>query len=347
MDESVEESGVSPSPSPLPLPLPVLVHDLGDRTDDSQTQYSVSTQALSTAAIAELRDYRCFETPQGWVLALDPASLHTFLWRPQDDDRIRLPPLEEAFPPRCKCLLTHDKPAAAVPSSGCCFCFVVVFDLDTDEMWVCRVGAADHRWESFRCDLGDNNRRRHVAKGHGIAAVGGKIYYELSGYELGTITFGSDHSLPDLAAVIDVDMVDLPLSKPMASTYLVESCGDLFLVVIFFDGYNVHKVAELAVYRMDFSEPAWCKVDGIGADRVFLLGGDMIGVSNFGASCSAGGAGLRGNCLYFLNHLAITENFLHVFDLNNGDQQVVQRPFRHKGFPTPPRPPFWLLPCTD
>jgi hypothetical protein len=326
--ESAEESGVSP------LPLPVLVHDLGTRTDDSQTQYSVSTQKLSTAAIAELRDYRCFETPQGWVLSLDPASLQTFLWRPQDGERIQLPPLEEVFPLRCKCLLT-DKPGS--PSG----CFVVVFDLDTDEMWVCRIGA-DLPWESFRCDL--DNGRRHIAKGHGVTAVGGKIYYELSGYELGTITFGSD-SLPDLAGVIDVDMVDLPRSKPMGSTYLVESCGDLFLVVIFFDGYNVHKIAELTVYKMDFSQPAWCKVDGIGAQRAFLLGGDMMGVSNFGASCSAGG-GLRGNCVYYLNHLATTENFLHVFDLKNGEEEV-HRPFRHKGFPMPPRPPFWLLPSTE
>ncbi|KAM3407107.1 hypothetical protein ACQJBY_000892 [Aegilops geniculata] len=327
------------------LPLPVLVHDLGTRAEDSQTQYSISSQALSTAAGDVLRDHRCFETPQGWVLALDTASLQTFLLRPQDGERIRLPPLEEALPLRCKCLLS-DNPIA---KPGCA---VVVFDLDDSKMWTCNIGAS--KWDSHRYQLtmfldGDVPREKNIAKCHGMAAVGGKIYYEITGDELGFIRFNDDGS-PELDTIA-VDMVDLPLSMPMAATYLVESCGELFLVVVFFDGENVHKIAEHAVYKMDFSKPAWCKVDSIGDDRAFLLGGDRIGISNFGASCSTayhgGCGGMRGNCIYFLNHMAITENFLHVIDVGKGTEEV-QRPFRHKGYMMPVRPPFWLVPteCT-
>jgi len=94
---------------------------------------------------------------------------------------------------------------------------------------------------------------------------------------------------------------------------------------------------------MDFSAPAWCQVDGIG-DRVFLLGGDRIGESNFGASCSAGEHGLQGNCIYFLNHYAINENFVHIIDLERGTEEV-QRPFRE--FVDPLRPPFWMLPTEE
>ncbi|KAF8727115.1 hypothetical protein HU200_019621 [Digitaria exilis] len=91
-----------------------------------------------------------------------------------------------------------------------------------------------------------------------------------------------------------------------------------------------------------FSAPAWRKVDTIGDDRVFLLGGDRIGLSSFGASCSASRHGLPSNCIYFLNHLAINENFFHVIiDLRTGTQEVL-RPF--KQFVDPLRPPFWMLP---
>ncbi|KAL6608185.1 hypothetical protein ACP70R_041248 [Stipagrostis hirtigluma subsp. patula] len=314
--------------------LPVLVHDLGTRQDDSQTQYSISKQALFTRSIDELRDYRCFETPQGWVLALDRESLQTFLWRPQDSERIQLPPVEEEFPNRCKCLLSDSATASN--------CTVLVLDLDDTQMWVCQIGASE--WDSCSYtltmfDAHDNPRKRHIARHHGIAAVGGKVYFELTGYELGVIEFDPSPSTTS----IDVDMVSLPLSMPLFSSYLVESCGELFLVVIFFAGENVHKIAEFAVYKMDFSKPAWHKVDRIGHDRVFLLGGDRIGVSNFGASFPATPENsLCGNSIYFLNHLAITENFLHVINLEKGTEEV-QRPFMHKGLPVPLRPPFWLL----
>ncbi|XP_025806562.1 uncharacterized protein LOC112885103 [Panicum hallii] len=139
------------------------------------------------------------------------------------------------------------------------------------------------------------------------------------------------------AGFVEFDPVDGEPSY--GSSYLVESRGELFLVVVIFDGENVHKIAEVTVYQMDFSAPAWCKVDGIGG-RVFLLGGDRIGESNFGASCSAGEHGLQGNCIYFLNHYAINENFVHIIDLEKGTEEV-QRPF--KEFVDPLRPPFWML----
>ena len=153
---------------------------------------------------------------------------------------------------------------------------------------------------------------------------------------------------PELSLTeFEVDMVELPDTMPFTSTYLVESCGDLFMVVVVFLGHNVHKIDKVDVYKMDFSRPEWCKVDRIG-DRVFLLGGDSIGASNFGASCSASEHGLSSNCIYFLNNIAAEENYLHIFNLEKGTEEV-QRPFRHKNgcLLPPPRPPMWLLPTDD
>ncbi|RLN28922.1 hypothetical protein C2845_PM05G11470 [Panicum miliaceum] len=230
-------SGPSPSTSAA-VALPFLVHDVGPEYYEPQAQYSVASQSLVNATIDLLQDHRCFETPQGWVLALDPASLRTFLWRPEDGERIALPDMEEDFPTNWKCVLS-DRPGAG-------FCAVMVLDLERQQ--------AGTPW------------------------------------------------------------------------------------------LRAHHVAEVAVYKMDFSAPAWCKVDRIGDDRVFLLGGDRLGESNFGASCSAGEHGLPGNRIYFLNHWATNENFLHIIDLEKETQEV-ERPF--KDFVDSLRPPFWMLPTAE
>jgi hypothetical protein len=54
-------------------------------------------------------------------------------------------------------------------------------------------------------------------------------------------------------------MVDLPLNMLMHLTDLTGSSGEVFLILIFFDGNNVHKIVEFVLYKMDFSVPhcAW------------------------------------------------------------------------------------------
>ncbi|TVU17620.1 hypothetical protein EJB05_33668 [Eragrostis curvula] len=279
--------------------LPFLVHDVGAFDhDDPHSQYSIASQTLVDETIEVLADYRCFETPQGWVLALDPVSLRTFLWRPEDGERIALPSMEKNLPLTCKCILSGK------PGSSSTSCVVMVFDLHDFAYWVCPIGG--NKWERHGYsltiyDAKDQPKELHVARRHGMAAVGGKVYFELSGSQLGVVEFDPVTAEPNLI-FMEVDMVDTPETMPMWSSYLVESCEELFLVVVFFQGENVHKVAEVVVYKMDFSVPAWRKVDRIGDDRVFLLGGHDIGISSFGASYAASACGLTGNCIYFLNH---------------------------------------------
>uniref|UniRef100_A0A0E0E388 DUF295 domain-containing protein n=1 Tax=Oryza meridionalis TaxID=40149 RepID=A0A0E0E388_9ORYZ len=89
-------------------------------------------------------------------------------------------------------------------------------------------------------------------------------------------------------------MVDLPPTMLLASTYLIESSGELFLS-------DRLLRRRRSLYRMELgSTPtSWSKVDGVCDDKVFLLGGDRLGLSNFDASCSASTSG--GNSVYVLN----------------------------------------------
>nr|CAB3460306.1 unnamed protein product [Digitaria exilis] len=86
-----------------------------------------------------------------------------------------------------------------------------------------------------------------MARHHGIAAVGGMVYFEFTGNELGFLKF--DDAEPSYK-MVDVDMVGIHDGTEYWSSYLVESHGELFLAVVLFDGWNLYKIAEVAVYKM-------------------------------------------------------------------------------------------------
>ncbi|KAL6865448.1 hypothetical protein ACP4OV_016599 [Aristida adscensionis] len=241
----------------------------------------------------------------------------------------------------CKCLLSHDlntdEPDAADP------CVVVVFDLAGTGYWFCHV-ERDTKWQHRSYMLATlNTEGRHqkwnMAREVGMAAVGGKIYCELSEHELGVLEFDPVDTKPTLTR-IKVDMVRIPSGFPTWLRYFIESCGELFLVIVYFRSNCRRKVARVALYKMDFSALAWCRVDHIG-NRVFLLCGDRSGLSRFGASCSTSDHGLTANRIYFFNGISHLQNTLHIFDLTNKSEEEVV-PFNF-GI-SPVRPPFWMLP---
>ncbi|KAL6865438.1 hypothetical protein ACP4OV_016589 [Aristida adscensionis] len=321
--------------------VPSLVHDVGDDYFDPHRHYSIASRHRVYTTMDLLLDHRCLETPQGWVLALHRASpSNTFLWRPQDGHRIVLPPMDAAdLPTNSRCLLTHklsDEPGAADP------CVVVVFHLASARYWFYRVRGGT-QWQHRPYTLATLNSEGTplLAWYVGIAAVGGKIYHQLSMHELGVLEFNPVEAEPTLTR-IQVYKVRIPRGSPLFSSYLVESCGELFLVVVYFQTYfTIQTVDRVALYKMDFSKPAWRKVKHIG-DRVFLLGGKRgSNFSNFGASCPASEHGLAADRIYFFNHIFNWANYLHVFNLTNRTEEV-QCIF--EGIEDVLGTPFWMLP---
>ncbi|KAL6865442.1 hypothetical protein ACP4OV_016593 [Aristida adscensionis] len=264
MDGAGEAAAAAP-------PLPFLVHDAGGEYLNPHAQYSIASRVKVETTMELLPDHRCLETPQGWVLALHRASpANTFLWRPQDGHRVALPEMAATDLPRnCKCLLTHklsDEP-----------CVVVVFDLARAQYWFCRIqGGTKWQHRSYTLPTLDTEGRRgkwNMARDVGIAAIGGKTYYELSGHELGVLEFDPVHAKPKLTQIkVDMGRVRIPRGFPTWLRYFVESYGELFLVIIYFRPNYRRKVFRVALYKMDFSAWAWCKVDRIG-DRCFSFVG--------------------------------------------------------------------------
>ncbi|XBI78851.1 hypothetical protein VPH35_088465 [Triticum aestivum] len=260
-------------------------------------------------------------TPQGWVLVLSSsdspsATTGTYLLNTMDGSRIELPALkDDEASGACRCVLSN--PVAA-PGCG-----VLVFDLASPVVWFCRVGQ-DLRW--LKRNFFD------------VAAVDGRFFFceSESSDSLGTLDFhtGGASEEPEVRlGAIAVPSIEAPMG--ITATYVVESCNHLFLVHIAFHGVCVDRPGELHVYRMDFSDPpAWRKTDCIG-DRVFLLGD-----SNFAASCSASGCGLKPNCVYWVNCFSEENSDLHVLGLRDGSSEIVKRFENVLGV----HKPFWVVP---
>ncbi|GJM94537.1 hypothetical protein PR202_ga11189 [Eleusine coracana subsp. coracana] len=138
--------------------------------------------------------------------------MSTFLWRPEDGNRIALPSMEKNLPLDCKCILSNK------PSSSSCV--VMVLDLYGFDYWVCPIGGSE--WERHGYSItkyDDAKKELHMARRHGMAAVGGKIYYEITGYELGVVEFDPADAEPTLTSI----EVDIPETVPIWSSYLSSS----------------------------------------------------------------------------------------------------------------------------
>uniref|UniRef100_A0A0E0M0Q4 KIB1-4 beta-propeller domain-containing protein n=1 Tax=Oryza punctata TaxID=4537 RepID=A0A0E0M0Q4_ORYPU len=277
------------------------------------------------------------ETPQGLVLVLmSSPPAETFLLDPRDGSRVAaLPPLDEGeLPAHRRCVLSDRSPEPG--------CGVLVFDLESPALLFCRVGG--ERWSRHGYDIGCYDlpeeycpvpKRKHFFD---VAGVGGRFYFTENNGELGTLDFTGGEVAVGAIAIPVLDY--FPTDQVMYSslTFLVESCGDLFLVAIAFEGYSIGGPYDVHVFRMDFSAaPAWRRTTDIG-DRAFVVGGD-----NFcGASCSASGCGVKANHIYWLNDFSEDEKRnLYVFSVEDRSVETVDT---FEPLPGAPRQtPFWLV----
>ncbi|KAF9589864.1 hypothetical protein IFM89_028799 [Coptis chinensis] len=90
------------------------------------------------------------------------------------------------------------------------------------------------------------------------------------------------------------DVKDPKFSLPYvacSSSFMVESCGEIFKVSRFHLGVSAKIILTLEVFKLDLSKMDWVKVESLG-DRVFLLGESCT-------SLSSTELGVKGNCIYF------------------------------------------------
>jgi len=139
-----------------------------------------------------LRNKTVCPTGRGLLLVRDPDTMDTFLLRPQDGDRIHLPPLvgiDDGELMHSHCLLS-DEPSAP----GCVL--LLVEGVADNSMWYCHPGDDDDRWVKYEYDIGTMTLP-HEYEGSkymkiticSIAACRGKFYFNGTPEELGVLDF--------------------------------------------------------------------------------------------------------------------------------------------------------------
>ncbi|TVU27488.1 hypothetical protein EJB05_30102, partial [Eragrostis curvula] len=169
-------------------------------------------------------------------------------------------------------------------------------------MWYCRVIATDdhHRWKHYSYNIGTPSKR----------------------------------VIPGVAAVLD-----FPPGIPAGRDWLVESQDRLFLVNICFVDFDADNIADIRVYKLNFTATAWRRVHDIG-DTVFLLED-----ANMAASGPASTLGLKSNQIYFMKNFKEDDADLCVFDLKSGRQEITRVHQQHDLRLY--RKPFWIAAPND
>uniref|UniRef100_J3MPC2 DUF295 domain-containing protein n=1 Tax=Oryza brachyantha TaxID=4533 RepID=J3MPC2_ORYBR len=216
---------------------------------------------------------RCIGRHGEWSLMLDVLTNECFLlastWQTQTQ-MIPLPPLPH--PPRLDLIFN-----CAISSQE---------DSRTVMLGVCRDRSLlychpnDTHWSRLPIDDDELDG--------GIFGYQGKIY--ALGIEF-LLVVDAASSPP----VVERSSIELPTPTPSNSAYrayVVESCGDLFLVRSYLFGI-LCDVVGLEVYRWNPSQDAWHPVHSIG-DRTFFLGRNCSVIS------SATRAGTQPNCIHLL-----------------------------------------------
>jgi hypothetical protein len=263
--------------------------------------------------IGELQNKIICPTTHGFMLARDPSSLATFLWSPQSRVKIELPPLgheiEDDLLIECTCLLSG-KPTT--PN-----CVVVLAQPDVPVIWYCHIGEDSHHWTKHEYDIGTRQALpewdlpEEKVLITPIAACHGKFYFNSTSISLDVIDFCPAPVFSSISMDDAID--DVSDEGGGVSVFLVESNDELYMVSLFSPLGVTKPYTGASVQRMDFSKQQWCEVDDLGG-RVFLLSPYV-----FGASCSGGEAGLRRNCVYFVDP---RQNTLQVFNVKDGSVEL-------------------------
>lgn len=211
----------------------------------------------------------CVASCGDWYVVVKFASKsYSSLWNPAANLNIQLPRMSKKdFKSFAKCILTA--PPTQKHSA------VLFFSHEIPVISYCKVG--DTRWTHWRYYTYKTDPIYILSE---AISCNGKIY-ALNCFGLHEIVLGGHKCRLKLYDSF------VPLAfADSERDYLVDSCGELFMVRRF-------SMSRLEVFRMDFSCQDWEKVQHLGDDRVFFLS------SQYSVSLCAAELSIKGNCIYF------------------------------------------------
>ncbi|KAJ4763358.1 F-box protein family-like [Rhynchospora pubera] len=248
--------------------------------NETQTFLNPLNGSIEERKIPEMDSRQiCFSRFEEWLFLLDHLR-NASLFNIYSLTKIPLPPIDyQYFHHLGNCSLQSS------PTSP--DCTIIFFGEQHNKQFLlfCRPG--DTMWSKLPVD--------DIGVANSWLAFNGKLYVIL----VDEIQIINVTSL--LTGNVEITSLDKPVEFSTNGNgldeHLVESCGDIFFVRIFFwENFDNHvlDVTGIEIYKLDFEkENTWVRVESIG-DRAFLL--DEFG----GQSCCAEDARLNQDCVYYM-----------------------------------------------
>ncbi|CAN6204370.1 unnamed protein product [Urochloa humidicola] len=320
--DQLEENEDSPPPLD-PSIAPALLFDGGAAAGEASGGggatflYSIPKKRALPAARGFGRGFAAdasWVTPQGWVLALDPASRAASLRDPFSSRAVRLPPDREGLlldaaggdrrgtKTTTRCVLSTPRPT----DPGC---VVLVAHRERPVLFYCRPGGGG-RWFQHEYQTGMICEDSEVAvKAMArVTAVGGRFYAQiLADEKVVALDFSGREPALTVARVANSAW---PAGCCEIRPWKVESCGELFVVRFCLTALCRRRVVRVEVDRLDWDRSAWVRASGLGANRAFF-----VRTGQFGVSMAADEVGLKANCIYFTKK---DDKGLYVYDMERG-----------------------------
>lgn len=286
---------------PAALPCPWLVFCHGQRPN-TQTFYSVSEARFYVKRIPDISGKEICASFHEWMVMVDYYSPDCFLWNLISLEKIDLPSWESGqfrF-----CILS------APPTDDNCIVGFVgaesqVDGTESQRITFCRPG--DSKWVEHMFEPGipillGYTMCKGVIYCHGIVKRETLVILEIVDHRVEV-----RHVLGENGTLLPERENETLLPEICRmSTYLVESCDEVFVVHFSMLGVSSRKIRDIDIFKLDLSTLEWVKVESIG-DRTFF-----INKTTGCISCSATKSGTLGNSIYFTLD---DDESMYVFDV--------------------------------
>jgi hypothetical protein len=262
---------------------------------DRQIFYDISNNRYDKKSIPEMCNKLIYACSHGWLVLVDSNSKDCCLWNPISLEKVQLPRLESIDYRICTLSSSPSDPK----------CHILFFHPRKDSLLVCQLG-----------DL-EFNKQENLVFGNeyytlwNVTVVGKTIYCmtDPPSYSLVRVEFVGP-KVEFTRLIMEDFLWPSPPDMQHFTGFLVECCGELFLVHMMYFGLMMEEVYGFLVFRMDFAKKRWVRLKSIGEHTIFVC-------QHHRTCCMyslAKELGIKSNSIYYTRE---QDRFLYVFDMEN------------------------------
>ncbi|XP_074271837.1 uncharacterized protein LOC141595770 [Silene latifolia] len=264
-------------PAVTESPWLMCTHENHKSSLEKQTFFTMHNNSY-VKKIVDLDGKSILASCHGWLILRERENSTMYsIWNPITQQSILLPELLDSP--------EEEEPGTCILTSADASCVLLVFFKGL--VFWCRPTTARDDCKWVKQSLEDDGQTvviHHAASVNGDIYAYAYIYYneqDGGGFRIifGRIMVGNSDDSSNLVVFepfsIECPYSSIPTYYPCSTRYLVEVCGDLYVLLVVsrqsYDHMEDYDIFKVFVWRLDLSQLEWIRVDSLG-DRAFLLG---------------------------------------------------------------------------